>query len=272
MLKSVDKCYYIGKSHVTCDDFAACHSWGDVQVSIVADGCSSSKNSDIGSRLLTMELLHTLERIHGSYDNIIQSSFQITLHSCLLQLHDRYSHILGDHFLDCTVLAAVSDGARTTVLMIGDGAILMERKDGSQVFYRYDFDYNMPAYASYLLDSCRHTNYLSEVKGYDRQVVNVVDGTVSQVFERVDLMGLPLVTFEWSHDLMAKLALCTDGIESFTGPNGLVDWVEVGRKVLASKVPNAGFLQRRVSRILEDYSKESIFNSDDVSAVALVTE
>lgn len=271
MLKVADKCYYIGKSHVTCDDFAACHSWGDVQVSIVSDGCSSSKNSDIGSRLLTMDLLHSLECGMVSYDRVVEA-FQLILHTCLLHLRDRYSHILGDHFLDCTVLAAVSNGSKTTVFMMGDGVILMERKDGSQVFYRYDFDYNMPAYPSYMLDPCRHANYLSEVNGYDRTVVNVVSDTVGMTFERVNLEGLPLVTFEWSHDLLAKLALCTDGVESFTGPSGPVDWVEVARKILASKVPNAGFLQRRVARILEDYAKESIFNADDVSAVCIVTE
>src|SRR3990170_3536863 len=66
-----DSLYLIGKSHQVCQDYTyhGVTKWGLPYI-IVADGCSSAKDSDIGARLLTHAAKECLATKLDNYSSV----------------------------------------------------------------------------------------------------------------------------------------------------------------------------------------------------------
>ena len=64
----LDSAFQIGKTHDVCEDFALTGTFEDekntARYVIVSDGCSSSQNTDLGSRLLSFSIANELKKIH----------------------------------------------------------------------------------------------------------------------------------------------------------------------------------------------------------------
>lgn len=58
-----DSCYFIGKDHRICEDYAISGVKNNIAYAIVSDGCSASLDVDFGSRVLALSARETLQTL-----------------------------------------------------------------------------------------------------------------------------------------------------------------------------------------------------------------
>jgi len=269
MIKNADYIYTIGKSHTTCDDFSYYKDYGSFQVGIVCDGCSSSKHTDIGSRLLVSEVLNNL-----SARNIGFAECEIMLELSLSGCFANYKNIYGDNFLDCTIIFSLTFDNITKVYMIGDGSILATKKDGTKEITTINFENNAPAYLSYKLDENRKQQYLKLSSKYTfKKMIEKQNSDFNKVVstntDAFPMQDIPVNIFEFKHSEYKNLICVTDGIDSFIS-EGIS--IHAEKQLLDLKTLNGFFFQRQILGIKKLFEKQNIYNQDDLSGVALIFE
>jgi hypothetical protein len=273
MLKNSDYIYTIGHGHRTCDDFAFTRSFPvdfagfkKMNISIVADGCSSSKNSDIGSRLICSKIINNFHQGYVAFP-ICVGYF---INACYEEVYKEYHAIYGDSFLDCTLLIATTESNITKVYMIGDGCILYQKKDGNEVYSMREFENNAPAYFSYILNKERQNNYLDFSHYYTDTLVSNNCLTIKKDTTKVSMTDIPIQEYSFNHEDTKYLMLFTDGLNSFVDTSK--DFSYYAQKMLDIKNENGVFLQRQVQGICRIEEKLNNFHEDDLSGVALIFE
>ena len=127
-----DAHFSIGKSHRVCEDYARAGILpADRPFAIVSDGCSSSPDTDFGSRLLTVT---AQERILHDKDHYAPRGVVWQASSMARAL------LLPPHCLDATLLTIhqLSSGV-FRVYAVGDGAVAARRRDGTVDIWRIQF-------------------------------------------------------------------------------------------------------------------------------------
>jgi len=269
MIKNADYIYTIGKSHTTCDDFSYYKDYGSFQVGIVCDGCSSSKHTDIGSRLLVSEILRNFKERPTGFDECV-----ILLEASLFSCFFAFKNIYGDNFLDCTIIFSLTFDNITKVYMIGDGSILATKKDGTKEITTINFENNAPAYLSYKIDKNRKEQYLKLSNKYTiKKRVEKQDSDFNKVInistDDFSMQDIPVNIFEFKHSEYKNLICVTDGIDSFISEGKSIS---AGEQLLDLKTLNGFFFQRQVFGIKKLFEKQNIYNQDDLSGVALIFE
>lgn len=254
-----------GKLHKVCEDYIV---WGTFPVPhiILSDGCSSSKNVDIGSRIL----VHSAQIVLREYSNRISDFFVVSDigKETIKKASDvAYSLGLPQTCLDCTLIIAYVDQEVLRVIMYGDGYVFVRSKN---VFrYEYlEFAENCPYYLSYELEPQR-------CKAHEKKVGNgcsVVVSRSSVILGETDGdRYLRPHNFIYAREFPIQdveyLAISSDGIGSFmdTKKGGSIAFSQVAHEFLSFKNLAGEFVQRRVGRALKDYKKENIESLDDLS-------
>lgn len=219
-----DSHYIIGSTHQTCQDYT-CHN---DDIIVVSDGCSSSKDSDIGSRILARSILTNIYR-NPSY--IINESL-----STILSLG------LDDTALDATLLFAYYEDDSFKVTISGDGH-LITKVDNIVVDYNFSYKNNMPPYLSYSL----HSKYSEIIKLYSPVCKLTKTTYLNQNVESVEIIENDNIInhFELPADTIDYLFLTTDGLDSFDSSKVL--------ELTSIKVPTKNFLKRKMLRISESF-------------------
>jgi hypothetical protein len=269
MLKNSDYIYTIGNSHKTCDDFAYSYTDNGINLSIVSDGCSSSRNSDIGARLICSKILDSL----CSWNNLMkQGNVNEIIENCFEIIFNKYHKIYGDYFLDCTIITSITDNLHTVVYLIGDGCILCKYNNGTETYFNTEFENNAPAYMSYVLNTERQNAYLDFSRYYEETLItrsiNKIDISTETKTENKTMDGIPVRSYSFSHNEVKYLMLFTDGINSFTDKSK--DLSYYGHKMLDVKNENGVFLQRQIQGICRHEKETGNIHDDDFSGIALI--
>jgi hypothetical protein len=260
-----------GKTHLVCQDYAR-HGDEDHPVTLVADGCSSSPDSDFGSRFIT---LAAQER----YLDIGMVDFHWVIRRAL----DTKPSVLDILCLDATLLALYPMGSHVQVLVSGDGVVTARRRDGVIETWYIRFKPNQnrvaPAYLSYTLDPARLRHYLD--LGYGcREVYHYIGGELQGDPEELQVTTDPetfIHGFLLDPLMYDFIAIASDGAESFQykGPRGKgqdVDPEEVMQHLTAIKSSKARFVARRVSAFLTRHCiAQGWWHNDDLAVGALWT-
>jgi hypothetical protein len=256
-----DSYFALGKTHTVCQDYAAIQQEVGGVALAVSDGCSSSEDTDFGSRFMVRSAFNT------SYPDF---SIQRTLKTAT----EAYRALgLRSRCLDATLLfARVSEGL-LRVQAFGDGVVFVRFKDGNSMTWDISFGSGAPAYPSYLLDQGRLQAYLETEK--KRSTIVHHSGGLTLYSDDLDPMN-------WSKDLefpleeVQTVMLCSDGMSSFrrmTDKGALepVPLHEVMAQVTSVKTANGEFMVRRMRKFLYDFCpKNQWIHDDDVSVAALV--
>lgn len=156
-----------GKTHLVCQDYARAGvispgflGEGGRAFAIVSDGCSSSPDTDFGSRLVTMSAVRSIE-ING--DNL-----PLKVEHIIWGAGDCLPRNLPQQSLDATLIAAyVRDDGNVQVISCGDGVIAARRVDTGDIEV-IDIDcQNTPNYLSYMLEPKRLLSYREGIKNID---------------------------------------------------------------------------------------------------------
>jgi hypothetical protein len=148
----IDSFFTMGKSHKVCEDYALCNT--SLNLFGISDGCSSSKDTDFGSRILLKSVEASLPKIKAdklhSKDHIWLAS-QIMLNS--------FQNTIDIHALDATLIYGYDNESHINVEMMGDGVIAIQYKDGAVEIHEKEYEQNAPYYITYMFDAPRDAEY-----------------------------------------------------------------------------------------------------------------
>lgn len=251
------------KPQKTCQDYSLCGS-DPFPFLIISDGCGSSDNTDVGSRIIS----------HVTKSLLFNSCLYSKEYSRLSELIIRrsYESIINmdiqPHCLDATLILAYIQEKICYVIMYGDGHIITTNKNGDlRTHEKVSFEGNAPYYLSYKLDSSRDEIYKEFAK--DKHMKKIISNGILQPPESFNFscFGIPLEDTK-------SIIITSDGIESFFNlrDGGKIPDDEIIKEIISFKNTKGEFIKRRIKRLLEDFSKQEIYNNDDISVAGFMIE
>jgi len=279
---TADAHFSIGKTHRVCEDYARAGALPDGRAfAIVSDGCSSSPDTDFGSRLLTV----------AAQERMIQAGDRFDPFTVIWQALGASRNMrLPPTCLDATLHALFQKGnGDVRAVLIGDGALAARRRDGQMETWRLRFlpgDTGLvaPGYLSYILEMSRFQQYINQ--GYNKWMVeHTLDGILQGTetgeasfkeaedgtFRPVDLwhvMDFPAETYDY-------VMVLSDGVESFQemkspGVFAPVPFQDVMLHLTAMKSLTGPFVAKRLKMFLErTCPKLGWHHNDDLSAAGI---
>lgn len=257
-----DSLFLIGKSHKVCQDYALNGSTPTgLHYIIVSDGCSSSKDTDIGARILAMTAKGLIDFAHMGYEAfgsmVIRRANDV-----------RVSFGLDVSCLDATLLVVVVDEktGKMYTNVYGDGYLIKTIKDSGDVFMcEWKFQSGAPFYLSYWLHE-RYNNYKNQY-GSEALVIKSFSNGVEYLSLELGYQEQIVHPDEMN---FSSLILSSDGLDSFTGCVRCYKAVEMHRPFIEFKNTNGEFLKRRMGKECESLAKSFIYHQDDLGMAALI--
>jgi hypothetical protein len=263
-----DAFFAMGKTHMVCQDYARAGKTKDgLPYAVVCDGCSSSPDTDFGSRLLAVAAEAQLQQgILPSPERTVE----------MLRLNVDWLGLSPTSF-DATMVAALQDRDRVRVRMWGDGVIAARRRDGQLELHTVEHTKNAPGYLSYALDGARRTAYIAKF-GEEYKVSsckNIEDPTWSVY------CGVP-APCDWSFPLAdyMMVAVLSDGVSTFQCLSETatsrqlqdIPVVEVVKELLTFGMTRGAFVQRRCHKFLTKTCPPRLWqHADDLAVGAIWT-
>jgi len=237
---TTDSFMRIGKGHTVCEDYVI-HGEKPFPYVILADGCSSSKNTDVGARILT----------HITKEFISNTLTPITT---VIHIAENIRNLLGleQTCLDSTLIVAVEEKGKIWVSFFGDGAIIQVFNDGKILIDEIKYTNSAPYYLSYQLDKQRNASYKNM-------------GIMKYVND-IECHPYNCEIFTEKTINLKTVLITTDGISSFlSNEKGILPSKDVVNQLSAFKNTNGAFIQRRCNRMIKDFEKEGYYHLDDFS-------
>lgn len=246
---STDSLFRIGDSHKVCQDYAL-HGKDYI---IVSDGCSSSPDTDFGSRLISVGAKAFLQSEFWRQ----QHTYNTFGYSAIKYAEDAMNRlILHSSCLDATLLCAFYFEGNVFIRAYGDGNIIIEYVCGKKDVININFESGAPYYLSYLLDEERKARYPLAFPG-----VLTVNGETKRYCSAVEYV-IPAKAIK-------SVTLVTDGYDSFIKEKASPYVLDVN-EVIGFKNIKGEFLQRRVDKYLTQLKKQNIVHYDDFGIACML--
>lgn len=277
---STDTFIEIGSQHKVCEDYIVS---GNIPVPfvILADGCSKSKDSEMGARILC-HLAKQYVTYHGVQPD-----------------NEKYPENLGWWVIHNAEMVARQMGLKTSCLdatlivgyvvenifyghMFGDGYIITKSTENGSLLYEIrwvEYSKNAPYYLSYLIDNERAKLYheMKISKHLNMKWIPYGENPASESHPIECAYDLPL-TFKQAMDKYNTVLICSDGISSFLGPtegtnsNKLIEVQELLPDLFGFKITKGEFLKRRCNKYMKWLKKNEMEHFDDLSIGAFLYE
>jgi len=269
-----DHAFRIGAGHKVCEDFAVSGKTEDGEVyTFLSDGCSGSKNTDIGSRILCLLAAKRFKEDNEDNESTFLSSARIV------------SGLIGmkTHCLDATLLSAWTKKDKVFIQMFGDGAFAFKIKTENFIrIMTFNYAKNYPFFLNYKANE-------SLLWGWNRIKGNAFDFTQIILNEDKTTKEEPLPTarssqvtfnvtpvgtdFTFNKSIIDFAIIMSDGAHSFceiqtteTSKESLpIPYKEVLGDLLSFKNFKGKFVERRVNKFLNNYKKRNRHHIDDFS-------
>lgn len=264
-----DHYYAIGKTHLICQDYV---TQGDSPTPflVLADGCSSSPDTDVGARILCATVKKIIERYLPLYQEndtaewSLLPNYQAFGRMVITEARSAAEFLaVPRDALDATVLVAFISNDTVHVYVYGDGCILFKTADGGTGYIDINFTTNMPYYLNYWLDPPRRQSYLE--RSGSRHTLDVTDSShdsnsASYPFDQ------PL-SFSFSGERYPCVAIASDGMTSFFDArrNQGLPLQDVAQTLLDFKGVQGEFVKRRIPKAVRRYAEAGITPRDDLA-------
>ena len=279
-----DSYYTKGWTHLVCQDYAMHGSivtMSDdgnhrMDYGLVSDGCSSSDDTDIGSRLILrsayclaeqmQHILNSLDAEGGNYmgsANSMWNDFANNVAEKALSWSNAME--LNSTAIDATLLACFADKKWACTASFGDGAHIVCRRVGTERIIEIehiDFLANVPPYPVYTTSA----QMMEDFTAYRGNTKRVMRWNSKGDYEEI-LGGEPGHLLVYPADEVEFIAVVSDGISSF----GDIRCFEVAQAICAFRNYAGEFVKRRMMRALDEYQKSSHVPSDDISMASVYT-
>ena len=269
-----DCAFAIGRGHEVCQDYAVAGEGPGGPYAILADGCSSSPDTDVGARLL----VRCLERPFAAMSAFETPSFG-ALYSASVEEAGAHAAALGldARSLDATIVAVRVAGERWVASCYGDGAIAVVGRSGTIEIVEVEYARGCPRYVSYIASPERALAF-ARCEGNTKLVTRShvsVDGVV--LSKQTTPSAEPFeVLSGYVRDVVAVCAT-SDGARAVTAPGGGETWrarepvalAECVAELVAFKTARGAFVRRRLRRFLDDCARRGWQLGDDLSVAAI---
>ncbi len=267
-----DSFFVIGTGHDVCQDYVAHHNNGVKSYVVLADGCSGSKDSDVGARVLVKTHELYIPRM-GIMDFNEFARRSPDIYSKVIEEAESNAKALelDAMALDATLLSIISN--KTGEFMVtcyGDGVVALGRHDGVIEVYSVSYRDGYPNYLSYQLSPERKARFDEKTSNFREMTYELIDenDTLKQVYRS----GAIFDTYLGTKKKYCWVAVISDGVQSFVQKNITETSVttepvpshEVIREMFAFKNFNGTFVKRRVKRFLELCKERGWTHYDDL--------
>lgn len=290
---NTDCAFWIGRTHEVCQDYALAATQKGFSYVILADGCSSSDDTDIGARLLAKSAEHLLPALTPFPVNSVSSSRGleewiayeewINYHETAIRAAAECACCLdlAPCCLDATLMTIKAENGIFLASCWGDGVVALGRRDGTVDVFAISFAASYPQYPSYLLDNTRSQQWATQPGNKKRvqrwtltQAASIKpkeeESDAEESHAAMELYGGTAAEYRF-------VAVFSDGVQSFartertetsrtTLPMGLA---EVLAELLAFKSGQGKFVQRRVQSFRKECQKREWHHADDVAVGVL---
>lgn len=273
MIYAVDRMFSIGWGHRVCQDYC-CADFISLRnkqapVLVVADGCSSSRDTDIGARLIAKAAAVNAGLVLYAHpdDRTAWERYGMAIVATVKKLAATLS--LPAESLDTTLLYGISDGKSFRLGFYGDGFAIVRNRNGQTRVMEIRYESNAPRYLSYWMDSSRLARYEREYPGQMlvRTYEDAGAGFVLLNETRRDVSEP--VTMTYPENDLSLVMLATDGLGSFATVGGEpVSLPDILPDVAGFKGMAGEFLQRRITRMKTVLEKAGIRHYDDIGLAA----
>ena len=269
-----DSIFVIGSYHDICQDYVANHNNGIKSYVVLADGCSGSKDSDVGARVLvkTHELFIPSM---GVMDFNEYARRAPTLYSQIIEEAEGNAKALelDPMSLDATIMSIVSNkSGEFMVTCYGDGVVALGRRDGIIETYSVSYKEGYPNYLSYQLSNERKERFAEKTGNYKEVILEMISGDEEPLKQKYRSSAV-FDTYLGSKSKYLWVAVLSDGVNSF------MEKISDGTSVTQEPVPphkvirelfnfknfQGTFVKRRVKRFLESCSERQWTHGDDLS-------
>jgi len=265
----IDTFLTIGKSHKVCEDYILSGT-DPMPYIILADGCSSSKGTDMGARLLCYLAQQYIRFRSTKYFEPDHKEMGMwIIHNAELVAKQLG---LPNHSLDSTLIIAYKNYGINNIRVhfYGDGCLIYFGKKQT-LFGQIEYTKNAPYYLSYYIDPER--DQLFHDMKQDKIVKTLITGQSLIGTTEIFAYDSPSVYNYILNDEFNGLLIASDGMTSFIADReGLVDPSLYINEFHEFKTTKGEFLKRRVNKLLKNLAKEEIYNADDLSVGAFLLE
>ncbi len=193
----------------------------------------------------------------------------------LTEVYKEYKNILGEGFLDTTLITAEEKSNYFTINFYGDGFILTKYKDGQMELVELEYKSNAPYYLSYLLNENRKDLYIYAYKEYEYiSHITIMRNNYSILFKN-DLVNRYdyRPEFYFYKEDMETIIIGSDGFGSFHDKdNNTLPLISLVPRLLDFKGYQGEFLKRRVNKLIKELNNEGYTNFDDISLAAITVK
>lgn len=262
---TTDAFYLKNHTYKQCEDYALTNPFGEPLASAIADGCSASPYTDVGSKIILLELFNVMND-----EGIIE--FETTINETILwdlfskcfynssNLINLYN--LPYESLDCTIGLVTYNESEIIATLIGDGYIYTEFTNGSVSITKISFSENMPDYLTYFFskDGTNHP-YFSDP--YNEKVLTDNFGN-TKTLEK----GIYYQTY--NPEDVQKIIIASDGLEKvFNHDDTIYDDFKLLEKLSDFKQGSGNFVKRKLAKFTKRMEQNGIKMLDDLSMAAL---
>lgn len=257
---NTDSFFRKGYSHQICEDYAL-NDNKNLFTFIVSDGCSNSKHTDIGSRLLTWSAKEVIDSIGEEIINLSPSRIgKLIIDKAYISIKNLN---IPPSSLDATLLIGFVNKEDNTlhVLVFGDGAIFYKKKNQDFEYKIFEYSKNYPFYLSYLL-------YPNGKENFDNKEQIK---TIRTKEEEVECESLYVSKYSFSIEELDWLFLSTDGVDNVFNllDHQQIEDFKLHNEITNFKNFNGEFIKRRMKRAFKVLNKESYDNNDDFSVAGI---
>lgn len=288
---NTDCYFYIGDSHKICQDYAFNSKLNSAQgtelhIAVVADGCSSSRHTDFGARILSLAFVRT---ILSYYDLLFRNEDDETdRKKTIIPVLERIlikeaasiasNQGLALTCLDATLLAVFSDGNMVYIMAWGDGFIQLQSPENETIneHIAISNESGAPYYLSYLLDEDRQKQYKKqyawpnnltiEQTGVSNFLLTEHQAEINQhisYYRELKLTDLPT----------AIISVFSDGLDTVIDQQqNHVASDLILNELTAFKNTHGEFVHRRMGRFLKRLKQKNWSYYDDIAMASLYTE
>lgn len=255
---NVDHFLKMGTSHKICEDYII-SGYNPVPFVILSDGCSSSKNTDIGARILThLAKQYLKNEVNNLYYLNIDKMKNWIIYNAesiikSMGLEDKSC-------LDATLIISYSINDYMYVYMFGDGFLITVDLNNEIYFYEISYKNNAPYYLSYQIDT--YTDSLYAKSDPEKSLLNKFGRCNLEPFDSPFVRKLKALNYK-------GIFIASDGLSSFINEKGEKYNIEkVLKEVTSFKNSNGEFIKRRMGSkkgVINTLKEKGITHYDDIS-------
>lgn len=260
----LDSFFTIGKSHKVCEDYALtnpqCYN-----LFAISDGCSSSKNTDFGSRIL-------LKSLESGLTHFPQAPIPEMVWSKSLNILAALD--MDITCLDATIIAAhMKPDGMINLQWFGDGCIVYHYKNGWFDIVDIEYDKNAPYYLSYFFNAQHKETFknLKQIKTMKRICCDD-KGAITNTIEVPSLDEYQEYTLDPKG--YQSISLFSDGVKTLMSNDPTKPKIplnQVIKELTTFPITNGEFVKRRCLTFLKKY-KDYYFHDDFSMATCYMDE